>query len=93
MCPKLAPWQTWTLTGSMGAVTASLMSTTSCNIMWQFILGQHLAMDMWADYKLLDNLCIDSACMTDTCAVLLEPDGATWTINFNTTTQGAHGLS
>ncbi len=48
-----------------GAVTASLMSTTSCNIMCQFRLEQHLEMEMWADYKLPDNLCIDSAYMTD----------------------------
>ncbi len=70
-----------------GAVTASLMSTTSCKIMWQFVLGQHLDMEMWADYKLPDNLCIDSAYMTDTHAVLLESDGATWNVNFNTITQ------
>ena len=39
-----------------GAATASLMSTTSCNIIWQFRLGQHLDMEMWADYELPDNL-------------------------------------
>jgi hypothetical protein len=38
-------------------------------------------------YKLPDNMCIDTAYMTDKCAVLLEPDGATWTVNFNTMTQ------
>ena len=70
-----------------GAVTASVMSTTSCNIMWQFRLVQHLDMEMWADCKLPDNLCIETAYMTDTCAFLLDPDGATWTINFNTMTQ------
>ena len=66
-----------------GAVTASLMSTTSCNIMWQFKLGQHLEMEMWADYKLPDNLRIDAAYMTDRRPVLLEQDGATWTIDFD----------
>ena len=70
-----------------GAVAASLTSTTSCKIMWQVSLGQHFEMEMWADYKLPDNLCIDSAYMTDKRAVLLESDGATWTINFNTVTQ------
>ena len=70
-----------------GAVTASLMSTKSCNIMWRFRLGQHLEMEMWADYTLPDNLRIESAYMTDKRAVLLESDGATWTINFNTMTQ------
>ena len=70
-----------------GAVTASLMSTTSCNIMWQIRLGQHLDMEMWADCKLPDNLCIYSAYMTDKHAVLLESDGAAWNANFNTITQ------
>ena len=70
-----------------GAVTASLMSTTSCKIMWQFRLGQHLGMEMWADYKLPDNLCIDSAYMTDKHSVLLELDGAAWDVNFNTIAQ------
>ena len=64
-----------------GAVTASLMSTTSCNSMWQVSLGQHFEMEIWADYKLPDNLCIYSADMTDKRAVLLESDGATWTMN------------
>ena len=63
-----------------GAVTASMMSTTSCKIMWQFRLGQHLDMELWADYKLPDNLCIDSAYMTNTHAVLLESDGAAWNV-------------
>ena len=70
-----------------GAAAASLMSTTSCNIMWQVSLGQHFEMDMWADYKLPDNPCIYTAYMTDKCAVLLAPDGATWTLNFNTMTR------
>ena len=48
-----------------GAVAASLMSTTSCKVMWRVSLGQHFEMEMWADYKLPDNLCIDTAYMTD----------------------------
>ena len=65
-----------------GAVAASLMPTTSCNIMWQFRLGPHLAMEMWAEYKLPDNLCIDSAYMTDKHAILLASDWAAWHVNF-----------
>ena len=70
-----------------GAVAASLMSTTSCVIVWQVSLGQRFETEMWADYKLPDNLRIDAAYMTDKSAVLLAQDGATWTIKFNTMTQ------
>ena len=55
--------------------------------MWQVSLGQRLQTEMWADYKLPDNLRMEAAYMTDKRAVLLEQDGATWTIDFNTMTQ------
>ena len=70
-----------------GAVAASLMSTTGCNIMWQVSLGQRFQTELWADYKLPDNMRIEVAYMADKRAVLLEQDGATWTIDVNTMTQ------
>ena len=42
---------------------------------------------MWADYKLPDVLRIEVAYMTDKRAVVLEQDGATWTIDVNTMTR------
>ena len=42
--------------------------------------------EMRADYKLPDNLRIDAAYMTDKRAVMLEQDGATWTIDLNSMT-------
>ena len=68
-----------------GAVAASLSSTTNCGIMWHFNLGQRF--ETWADYKLPDNLRIDAAYMTDRRPVVLEQDGATWTIDFDMMTQ------
>ena len=70
-----------------GAVAASLMSSTGCNIIWLVCLGQRFETEMWADYKLPDNLRIDAAYMTDKRAVMLEQDGATWTIDFSTMTE------
>ncbi len=66
-----------------GSVAASLMSSTGCKIMWQVCLGQRFETEIWADYKLPDNLRIDAAYMTDKRAVMLEQDRATWTIDFN----------
>ena len=70
-----------------GAVAASLISTTGRVIMWQVNLGQRFETETWADYKLPDNLRIDVAYMTDKRPVVLEHDGATWTIYFSTVTQ------
>ena len=67
--------------------TASLMTSTGCVIMWQVNLGQRFETETWADYKLPDNLRIDAAYMTDKRPVVLEHDGATWTIDFSTMTQ------
>ena len=60
--------------------TASLMTSTGCVIMWQVNLGQRFETETWADYKLPDNLRIDAAYMTDRRPVVLEQDGATWTL-------------
>ena len=70
-----------------GAVAASLISTTGRVIMWQVNLGQRFETETWADYKLPDNLRIDAAYLTDKRPVVLEHDGATWTIDFSTMTQ------
>ena len=67
--------------------TASLMTSTGCVIMWQVNLGQRFETETWADYKLPDNLRIDAAYMTDRRPVVLEQDGATWTIDFDMMTQ------
>ena len=67
--------------------TASLMTSTGCVIMWQVNLGQRYETETWADYKLPDNLRVDAAYMTDKRPVVLEHDGATWTIDFRTMTQ------
>jgi hypothetical protein len=69
------------------SATASLMTTTGCVIMWQVNLGQRFETETWADYKLPDNLRIDAAYMTDKRPVVLEQDGATWTIDFDMMTQ------
>ena len=66
------------------SVVASLTSTTGCVITWQVNLGRRFETETWADYKLPDNLRIDAAYMRP---VVLEHDGATWTIDFNTMTQ------
>ncbi len=63
--------------------TASLMTSTVCVIMWPVNLGQRFETETWADYKLPDNLSIDVAYLTDKRPVVLEQDGATWTIDFN----------
>ena len=55
--------------------------------MWQVNLGQSFETEAWADYKLPDNLRIDAAYLTDKLPVVLEHDGATWTIDFSTMTQ------
>ena len=55
--------------------------------MWQVSLGQRFQTEMWADYKLPDNLRIEAAYMTDKRAVLLKQNGDTWTVDFNTMTQ------
>ena len=70
-----------------GAVAASLISTTGHVTMWQVNLGQRFETETSADYKLPDNLRIDAAYMTDKRPVVLEHDGATWTIDFSTMTQ------
>jgi hypothetical protein len=72
------------------SATASLMTSTGCVIMWQASLGQRFETETWADYKLPDNLCIDAAYMTDRHPVVLEQDGATWTIDFNTMNKTAN---
>ena len=69
------------------SATASLMTTTGCVIMWQVNLRQRFETETWADYKLPDNLRIDAAYMTDKRPVVLQHDGATWTIYFSTMTQ------
>ena len=51
------------------------------------LLGAALETDMLADYKLPDNLRIDAAYMTDQRPVMLEQDGATWTVDLNSMTQ------
>ena len=70
-----------------GVVVASLIPTTGCAITWQVNLGQRFETETWAQHKLPDNLRIDVAYTTDTRPVVLEQDGATWTIDFNTMTQ------
>ena len=55
--------------------------------MWQVNLGQRFETDTWADYKLPDNLRIDVAYTTDKRPVVLQHDGATWTIDFSTMAQ------
>ena len=70
-----------------GAVAASPISTTSRVIRWQVNLGQRFETETWADYKLPDNLRIDVAYTADRRPVVLEQDGATWTIDFDMMTQ------
>ena len=77
----------WTQDWLDGAVAASLISTTGRVIMWQVNLGKRFETETWADYKLPDNLRIDAAYMTDRRPVVLEQDGATWTIGFDMMTQ------
>ena len=68
------------------SATASLMTSTGCVIMWQVNLGQRFETETWADYKLPDNLRIGAAYLTDKRPVVLEHDGATWTISFRAMT-------
>ena len=70
-----------------GVVAAPLVSTTGCVIMWQVSLGQRFETETWADYKLPANLRVHAAYRLDKRAGLLEQDGATWTIDFNTATK------
>ena len=67
--------------------TASLMTSTGCVIVWQVYLGQRFETETWANYKMPDNLRIDAAYLTDKRPVVLEHDGATWTIDCGTMTQ------
>ena len=65
----------------------ALAALSACKIMWQVSLGQRFQTEMWVDFKLPDILRIEAAYMTDKQAVLLEEDGATWTIDVNTMTE------
>ena len=69
------------------SATASLMTATGCVIMWQVNLGQRFETETWADYKVPGNLRIYVAYLTDKRPVVLEHDGATWTIYVSTMTQ------
>ena len=71
---------------------------TSSKVIWQVYLGRRFETELWADYKLADNLLIDADYMTkryELRQLMLEQYGATWTINFSLMTQvnGASGTS
>jgi hypothetical protein len=59
----------------------------SSKVIWQVYLGLHVEAELWADYKLADNMCIGDALWQKKDEMKLEPDGATCTINFNLMTQ------
>ena len=60
---------------------------TSSKVIWQVYLGLHFEAELWADYKLADNMCIGDALWQKKDAMKVEQDKATWTINFNLMTQ------
>ena len=60
---------------------------TSIKINWQVYLGLSFEAELWADYKLADNMRIEAALWQKKDEIKLEPDGATWTINLNFMTQ------
>ena len=55
---------------------------TGRRVIWQVYLGLCFEAELWADYKLVDNMRIDDAFWQKTDNIKLEQDGATWTINF-----------
>ena len=60
---------------------------TSSKVIWQVYLGLHFEAELWADYKLADNMRIGDALWQNTDEMKVEQDRATWTINFSLMTQ------
>ena len=60
---------------------------TSSKVIWQVHLGLRFEGELWADYKLADNMHIGAALWQKKDDMKLEQDNATWTINFNLMTQ------
>ena len=60
---------------------------TSSKVIWQVYLGLHFEAELWADYKLADNMCIGDALWQKTDEMKVERSRATWTMNFNLMTQ------
>ena len=66
---------------------------TSSKVIWQVYVGLRFEAEMWADYKLADNMCINAAFWQKTDELKLEQDGATWTINCNLMAQVSDATS
>ena len=61
---------------------------TSSKVIWQVYLGLRFEAELWADYKLADNMRIGAALWQNKKHEMkVEQDRATWTINFNLMTQ------
>ena len=60
---------------------------TSSKVILQLYLGLHFEAELWADYKLADNMCVGDALWQKKYEMKVEQDKATWTINFNVMTQ------
>ena len=60
---------------------------TSSKVIWQVYLGLHFEAELWADYKLADNMCIGDALWQKKDEMNLEQDKTRWTINSNLMTK------
>ena len=60
---------------------------TSSKVIWQVYLGLHFEAELWADYKLADNMCTGDALWQKKDEMKVGQDRATWTMNFNLMTQ------
>ena len=60
---------------------------TSSKVIWQVYLGLHFEAELWADYKLADNMCIGDALWQNKYYMKVEQDKATWTMKFSLMTQ------
>ena len=60
---------------------------TSSKVIWQVYFRLHFEAELWADYKLADNMRIGDALWQKKDDMKVEQDKATWTINFGLMTQ------